>query len=302
MIKHFLDLDNFKKSELTKMLTFAKKIKKNPKKYSSLLESKSLGLLFEKQSTRTRLSFAVGMRKIGGDVVELNANQIGFGTRESTVDILKMISLYLDILMIRNHDHQRLLDLASLNTLPIINGLSNYSHPCQVLSDIFTIEECLGKIEKKTIVWMGDFNNVLMSLIQAAEIFRFKLNILVPKSLGKIEKKILKKKNLKYTHFCKDIRLGIKDSDCVMTDAWISMGEKNIKNKKQILKKFQVNSNIMKKAKKNAIFMHCLPAHRNEEVTDSVIDGKQSVVWQQAHNRIYVQQAILYYLISNVKK
>ena len=138
MIKHFLDLDNFDKSELTKILTFAKKIKKNPKKYSSLLEYKSLGLLIEKQSTRTRLSFAVGMRKIGGAVVELNTNQIGFGTRESAEDILNTISQYLDILMIRNHDHQRLLDLASLNTLPIINGLSNYSHPCQVLSDIFT--------------------------------------------------------------------------------------------------------------------------------------------------------------------
>ena len=302
MMKHFLDLDNFNKSELTKILTFAKKIKKNPKKYSSLLKYKSLGLLFEKQSTRTRLSFVVGMRKIGGDVVELNTNQIGFGTRESAEDILKTLSQYLDILMIRNHDHQQLLNLASLNTLPIINGLSDFSHPCQILSDIFTIEECLGKIEKKIIVWMGDFNNVLMSLMQAAEIFKFKLNILVSKSLGKREKNILKKKNLKYSHFCKDLKQGIKDSDCVMTDAWISMGEKNIKNKKQILKKFQVDSNIMKKAKKNAIFMHCLPANRNEEVTDSVIDGKQSVVWQQAKNRMYVQQSILYYLISNVKK
>ena len=302
MIKHFLDLDNFNKRELTKILSLAKKIKKNPRKYSSLLKSKSLGLLFEEQSTRTRLSFAVGMRKIGGDVVELNTNQIGFGTRESEEDILKTISLYLDILMIRNHDHQRLLDLASLNTLPIINGLSSYSHPCQVLSDIFTIEECLGKIEKKTIVWMGDFNNVLTSLIQAAEIFRFKLNILVPKSLGKKEKKILKKKNLNYSHFFEDIRLGIKDTDCVMTDVWISMGEKKTKSKKQILKKYQVNSNIMKKAKKNAIFMHCLPAYRNEEVTNSVIDGKQSVVWQQAKNRVYVQQSILYYLLDNVKK
>ena len=298
MIKHFLDLDNFTESELVNILTFAKKIKKSPNKYSSLLKFNSLGLLFEKQSTRTRLSFTIGMQKLGGNVVELNNKQVGFSTRESIEDICKAMSQYLDILVIRNDDHQKLIELASLNTLPIINGLSNYSHPCQILSDIFTIEECLGKIKKKTIVWMGDFNNVLISLIHAAEIFRFKLNILIPKSLRKKEKIKLKKKDLKYSHFYEDIELGVKGGDCIMTDVWVSMGEKNIKNKKQVLKKFQVNDHIMQQAKKNAIFMHCLPAHRNEEVTASVIDGKQSVVWQQAQNRMYVQQSILYYLLK----
>ena len=301
-MRHFLDLNNFNKNELNKILTFAKKIKKNPKKYSLLLNDKSAGLLFEKQSTRTRLSLTIGMKKLGGNVIELDTKQIGFGTRESKEDVIKAIAQYLDVLIIRNDNHQQLIQLASLNILPIINGLSDYSHPCQILSDIFTVEECLGRIEKKTIAWIGDFNNVLRSLIHAAEIFRFKLNILVPNSLYKNEKEILIKKNLKFSHFYDDIKLGVKNVDCIMTDVWIGMGEKNNNNKKRILKKFQVNSKIMNQTKKNAIFMHCLPAHRNEEVTDSVIDSKQSVVWQQAQNRMYIQQSILFYLIENDKK
>lgn len=301
MINHFLDLNYYNKNELRKIITFAKKIKKNPKKYSSLLKHKSLGLFFGKQSTRTRLSFTIGMQNLGGNVVELNPNQLGFGKRESNEDILKVMAQYLDALMIRNDNHQQLIKLASLNVLPIINGLSDYSHPCQILSDIFTIEECFGKVENITIAWMGDFNNVLTSLIHAAEIFEFQLNILIPKSLLNKKKDNLKKINLKYSNFYEEINLGVKNVDCIMTDAWISMGEKNIKNKKKLLKKFQVNKDVMKLAKKNAIFMHCLPAHRNEEVSASVIDGYQSIVWQQAENRIYVQQSILYHLLNKQK-
>tara|TARA_B110000438_G_scaffold101828_1_gene100710 strand:- start:70 stop:675 length:606 start_codon:yes stop_codon:yes gene_type:complete len=200
--------------------------------------------------------------------------------------------------MIRNDNHKQLIELASLDILPIINGLSNFSHPCQILSDIFTIEEHLGKIENKTVSWIGDFNNVLRSLMQASEIFKFKLNISVPKILLKKNFVNFKTYRSKYIHFFDDITLGVKNADCVMTDTWISMGENEIKNKKKLFKNFQVNNIVMKNAKKNAIFMHCLPAHRNEEVSDSVIDGKQSVVWQQARNRMYVQQSILYYLLK----
>tara|TARA_B110000116_G_C16793703_1_gene565340 strand:+ start:1965 stop:2867 length:903 start_codon:yes stop_codon:yes gene_type:complete len=300
MVKHFLDISDFNKIELRKILNFAKKIKKKQiqNKNISILKNKSLGLLFEKQSTRTRLSFSVGMQKIGGNIVELEGSKIGFGTREKDEDMLKVMSQYLDALMIRNDNHKQLINLASLNILPIINGLSNYSHPCQILSDIFTIEECLGKIENKKIVWLGDANNVLISLIHSAEIFNFRLNILVPASLLIKLKKIFKNYNFKYTFFCKNFDLALNNADCVMTDAWISMGEKMVKEKKNILKKYQVNKNIMQKSKKNSIFMHCLPAHRNEEVTDEVIDGPQSVVWQQAQNRMYVQQSILNYLIK----
>ena len=299
MIKHFIDLDSFTKKELRQILSFAQTIKKNPLKYSSLLKSKSLGLLFEKQSTRTRLSFSIGMQKIGGHVIELNKNDVGFESRETTKDLLKTMSQYFDLLMIRNDDHNKLLELASLNILPIINGLSNHSHPCQILSDIFTIEETLGKIENQTIAWVGDFNNVLISLLQAAEIFNFKLKIAVPESILITNKKKIKKMNLRYSKFSTRISKVVKDTNCVMTDVWVSMGEKNSKSKKMILQDFQVNEQVMKYAKKNAIFMHCLPAHRNEEVTDSVIDGKQSVVWQQAQNRTYVQQSILNFLLKS---
>ena len=239
------------------------------------------------------------MQKIGGHVIELNKNDVGFESRETTKDLLKTMSQYFDLLIIRNDDHNKLLELASLNILPIINGLSNYSHPCQILSDIFTIEETLGKIENQTIAWVGDLNNVLISLLQAAEIFNFKLKIAVPESILISNHKMIKKMNLRYSKFFTQISKAVKDTNCVMTDVWVSMGEKNSKSKKIILQDFQVNDQVMQYAKKNAIFMHCLPAHRNEEVTDSVIDGKQSKVWQQAQNRMYVQQSILNFLLKS---
>ena len=302
MIKHFIDLDNFTKTELRNILSFASKIKKNQKKYSNILNNKSLGLLFEKESTRTRVSFNIGMQKLGGNVIELDSKKIGFGKRESISDVLQTLSQYIDVLMIRNNAHEELVQCASYNRISIINGLSNYSHPCQVLSDIFTITEKLGKIENKQVTWLGDFNNVLTSLIHAAEIFNFKLNILIPKKIMKIAKKKLNNKKLVNSNFCYDFDKALRNSDCVMTDTWISMGEKKSQSKIKSLQKFQVNDMIMKKAKKQAIFMHCLPAHRNEEVTDSVIDSNQSLVWEQAKNRMYVQQSILYYLLKNVKK
>ena len=301
MIKHFIDLDNFNKTELRNILNFAIKIKKNQKKYSNILSNKSLGLLFEKESTRTRTSFNIGMQKLGGNVIELDSKKIGFGKRESISDVLQTLSQYIDVLMIRNNSHEELVQCAAYNKISIINGLSNYSHPCQVLSDIFTITEKLGKIENKQITWLGDFNNVLTSLIQAAEIFKFKLNILMPKKIMEMAKKKLDNKKLVYSNLCYNFDKALKNSDCVMTDTWISMGEKKSQNKLSSLKKFQVNDIIMNKAKKQAIFMHCLPAHRNEEVTDSVIDSDKSLVWEQAKNRMYVQQSILYYLLKDVR-
>ena len=301
-MKHFIDIDNFNYSELRAILSFAKKLKKDPNKYSKLLKDKSLGTIFEKESTRTRLSFIIGVKNLGGNIVELQSSQIGFGTRESEKDILKVMSQFLDVVMIRNDNHQQLVSLASMNILPIINGLSDFSHPCQILSDIFTIEEAIGRVEDKKIVWMGDYNNVLISFIHAAEIFKFKLVILTSDILLKKHKKLFKNKKLLNCFFYKDVNKGLKDADCVMTDTWVSMGEKNSIMKKKSLRRFQVNQTIMNKAKKNAIFMHCLPAHRNEEVTDEVIDSKYSVVLTQAKNRMYVQQSILNHLLKNVKK
>ena len=297
MINHFVDISDFKKSELKSIISFAKRIKNNPNKYKNLLQNKSLGMIFEKQSNRTRLSFDIGMKKIGGNVIELDKKGIGFGKRESDSDMINGLSQYIDCLLIRNNNHSKIKELSRLNLLPIINGLSNFSHPCQILSDIFTIEEILGSIDKQNITWVGDINNVLISLLQASHIFRFRLKIASPKALLLKNRSLINKFKSINISFCSDPIEAIKGTDCVMTDVWVSMGEKESVKKKKIFKNFQVNENLMQHTHKKTIFMHCLPAHRNEEVVDSVIDSKKSVVWQQAQNRMYVQQSILNYCI-----
>ena len=297
MVNHFVDISDFKKSELKSIISFAKRIKNNPNKYRNLLQNKSLGMIFEKQSNRTRLSFDIGMKKIGGNVIELDKKGIGFGKRESDSDMINVLSQYIDCLIIRNNDHSKIKELSRLNLLPIINGLSNFSHPCQILSDIFTIEEILGPIDKQNITWVGDINNVLISLLQASHIFRFRLKIASPKALLLKNRSLINKFKSINISFCSDPIEAIKGTDCVMTDVWVSMGEKKSVKKKKIFKNFQVNENLMQHTHKKTIFMHCLPAHRNEEVVDSVIDSKKSVVWQQAQNRMYVQQSILNYCI-----
>jgi ornithine carbamoyltransferase len=212
------------------------------------------------------------MQKFGGNVIELDSKAIGFGKRESEEDILKTLSCYIDCLMIRNNNHKKIQYYASLNVLPIINGLSEYSHPCQILADIFTLKEKLGKLSNKTVCWIGDFNNVLRSLIQAQHLYLFQLNIVMPKNiLRKIKSSVNKTRHSKIK-FTDDINKSVMKSDCVMTDVWISMGEKNRK-KKSLFKNYQVNNKVMQLAKKNAIFMHCLPAHRGEEVSNNVIDS-----------------------------
>ena len=297
MINHFVDISDLKKSELKNIISFAKRIKNNPNKYNNLLKNKSLGMIFEKQSNRTRLSFDIGMKKIGGNVIELDKKGIGFGKRESDSDMINVLSQYIDCLIIRNNDHSKIKELSRLNLLPIINGLSNFSHPCQILSDIFTIEEILGPIDKQNITWVGDINNVLISLLQASNIFRFRLKIASPKALLLKNRSLINKFKSTNISFYSDPIEAIKGTDCVMTDVWVSMGEKKSVRKKKIFKNFQVNENLMQHTHKKTIFMHCLPAHRNEEVVDSVIDSKKSVVWQQAQNRMYVQQSILNYCI-----
>ena len=199
------------------------------------------------------------------------------------------------MLMIRNDDHNIIRNLSSLNALPIINGLSDFSHPCQILSDFLTINEKLGNIKSQSICWIGDYNNVLRSLIELQSLYKFKLNVVLPKEiLNKNKSKILKKNktNLMATN---SINEGIKNVNCVMNDVWVSMGEKS--NKKKYFKNYQVNNDIMKNASKEAIFMHCLPAHRDEEVSSELLDSNKSVVWEQAINRMFVQQAIILNLL-----
>jgi len=297
-MKHFIDINSFKKKEIDEIISLAKKIKKNPKKYSSSCKDKTLGLIFEKQSLRTRLSFNVGMQKLGGSVLELQSKDIGFDNkREKAEDVLNVLSQYIDCIMIRNNNHKQIVNLSNENILPIINGLTEYSHPCQILGDFLTLQEHLKSIKNANIAWIGDYNNVLRSLIHLQNIYNFKLNLIIPKEIFKNYKKEFQQyKNKNLNHFFDPI-LGTKNSNCIMTDVWVSMGEKN-KNKKKYFKNYTVNKKIISNAKNNVIFMHCLPAKRGQEVTSEVLDGKNSVVLMQAKNRMYVQQAILIYVLK----
>ena len=290
-MKHFIDIADFNVKKLNAIIKNAKQIKKNPKKFANKCKDKTLGMIFQKESTRTRVSFNVGFKKLGGHSIELNAESIGFGKRENYHDIVRTLSQYIDMLMIRNDDHNIIRNLSSLNALPIINGLSDFSHPCQILSDLLTINEKLGNIKSQSICWIGDYNNVLRSLIELQSLYKFQLNVVIPKEiLNKNKSQILKKNNTNLIA-TNSINEGIKNANCVMTDAWVSMGEKSIK--KKYFKNYQVNSEIMKNASKEAIFMHCLPAHRDEEVSSELLDSNKSVVWEQAQNRMFVQQAII---------
>ena len=297
-MKHFIDINSFKKKEIDEIISLAKKIKKNPKKYSSSCKDKTLGLIFEKQSLRTRLSFNVGMQKLGGSVLELQSKDIGFDNkREKAEDVLNVLSQYIDCIMIRNNNHKQIVNLSKENILPIINGLTEYSHPCQILGDFLTLQEHLKSIKNANIAWIGDYNNVLRSLIHLQNIYNFKLNLIIPKEIFKNYKKEFQQyKNKNLNHFFDPI-LGTKYSNCIMTDVWVSMGEKN-KNKEKYFKNYTVDKKIISNAKNNVIFMHCLPAKRGQEVTSEVLDGKNSVVLMQAKNRMYVQQAILIYVLK----
>ena len=297
-MKHFIDINSLKKKEIDEIISLAKKIKKNPKKYSSSCSDKTLALIFEKQSLRTRLSFNVGMQKLGGSVLELQSKDIGFDNRrEKAEDVLNVLSQYIDFVMIRNNNHKQIVNLSKENILPIINGLTEYSHPCQILGDFLTLQEHLKSIKNANIAWIGDYNNVLRSLIHLQNIYNFKLNLIIPKEIFKNYKKEFQQyKNKNLNHFFDPI-LGTKNSNCIMTDVWVSMGEKN-KNKKKYFKNYTVDKKIISNATNNVIFMHCLPAKRGQEVTSEVLDGKNSVVLMQAKNRMYVQQAILIYVLK----
>ena len=302
-MKHFLDLSQIDKKELRNIVEDAKKRKK---KYSSktkvLVTEKSnaknklLLMIFEKPSTRTRLSFDLAMRQLGGQTIVMNANDMHLGKGEESIeDTAKIISSFSDAVMFRTFSHKSLIELSNLLSIPLINGLTNYSHPCQLLSDVLTFEENKGSIKGAKIAWVGDGNNVTNSAIEAAIQFDFQLNISCPKRYLP-SKKILDwadKKNGKI-NIINDPKKAVAGVDCIMSDKWISMGDKvNVKQKKKDLRNYQVNTKMMSFAKKDAIFMHVLPASRGEEVSAEVIDGKQSVVWHQAENRLHAQKAII---------
>ena len=297
-MKHFLDIKNFSKKKIDEIIFLAKKIKKNPNKYSSICKDKTLALIFEKQSLRTRLSFCIGIQKLGGNFLELNSNDIGFNNiRESNQDVISVLSQYVDCIILRNNNHQKLTELAALNKVSIINGLTDYSHPCQILGDFLTLQENFKNYNNINVSWIGDFNNVSRSLLELQNLYLFNLNLVIPEKILKTSKNELKKfSNRKLKIFTDPIK-GTKNSNCIMTDGWLSMGDKD-KNKKKFFKNFTVNKKMIENANRNVIFMHCLPAIRNEEVTSEVLDGNKSVVLQQSKNRMYIQQAILIYVLK----
>jgi len=259
-------------------------------------------MIFERPSTRTRISFDIAAKQLGGSSIILNPDVIHYGKgNESIKDTAKVFSEYADIVMLRTSSHRNLEDLAKHSDIPVINGLSELSHPCQVMSDILTFEETKGSIEGKTIAWFGDGNNNMSnSFIEASVKFNFKLNISCPDKY-KPNKKILDwaKKNKANIKIIKNPTEAAKNADCIMTDKWVSMNDKVDKNKKKkILKKYQVNKKLMNFAKTDVIFMHCLPVSRGDEVTNEIIDGKQSVVWTQALNRIHVQKSIINWCLN----
>jgi ornithine carbamoyltransferase len=307
-MNHFLNISDLSKNELRSIIDGAKKRKsergEKPNSQPDAdqpIQGKTMIMFFAKPSTRTRISFDLAVKQLGGSSIILNEDEIHYGKGDETIkDTAKVLSQYGDILMIRTDSHKDINEFKKYLEIPIINGLTNLSHPCQIMSDILTFEESKGSIEGKTIAWLGDGNNVVNSFIEAATKFEFEIRIACPKKYQPDKKivEVAKKNNCKLL-ITEDPYKAAKDADCIMTDKWISMGDKGNKNKKKkALKKYQVNKRLMKVAKPDAIFMHCLPANREEEVTSEVMDGKQSVVWLQAFNRIHAQKSIIEWCIK----
>ncbi|WP_284421542.1 MULTISPECIES: ornithine carbamoyltransferase [unclassified Bradyrhizobium] len=295
--RHFLDLTEMPVEELRNMLALSSAMKKTLKSREPAkkpLEGKVLAMIFDKPSTRTRVSFDVGMRQLGGEAIMLTGTEMQLGRGETIADTARVLSRYVDAIMIRILSHEALLELAAHATVPVINGLTRRSHPCQVMADVMTFEEHRGSIEGRTVAWTGDDNNVLASWAHAAERFKFRLNIATPPQLspGKPMKDFIRTAKADI-HLGHDPEVAVANADCVVTDTWVSMGDKDGEHRHNLLKPYQVNSKLMSLAKPEAIFMHCLPAHRGEEVTDEVIDGPQSVVFDEAENRLHAQKGIL---------
>ena len=301
-MKDFINIADISKKELRTIIDNAKTRKekrsglnKNSIDFDAPLDTKILIMLFEKPSTRTRISFDLAVKQLGGKSLILNPDEIHYGTgNESLYDTAKILNQYADIVMLRTHAHKNVEEFSKHLDIPIINGLTNLSHPCQIMSDIMTFEELKGPIKNKKIAWLGDGNNIVYSLIEAAAQFEFELNIACPKGYEPNKKIIQWAKNKANILLTKDPFKAATSADCIMTDKWISMGDKINKNtKKKALKPFQVNKKIMNVAKKDSIFMHCLPASRGEEVTNEVMDSKQSAVWLEALNRVHAQKSII---------
>lgn len=300
-IRHFLDFSDLDAATLRLLLEHAARLKKERKAgtFTSPLAHKKLAMIFEKNSTRTRVSFEAGMVELGGHVISMNGTELQLGRGETVADTAKVLSRYVDAIMLRCHSHEKLKELAENAEIPVINGLTEYSHPCQILADILTFEENLGPIEGKVIAWVGDGNNVAHSWMQAAALLGAEMRLAGPKELCPLPEVAswAKAKGGKITITTRPEE-AVAGAHAVITDTWVSMGDPDAEAQMRLLRPYQVNEKLMEKADKNAIFLHCLPAHRGEEVTPSVIDGPQSRVFDEAENRLHVQKAVLLWCLN----
>jgi len=298
-LRHFVDIDALPRQTLRAILDDAQATKASGGSLSPDRAKRKpgavLAMIFEQPSTRTRVSFEVAMHELGGTSIMLSPADMQIGRGETIADTARVLSRYVDAIMLRTGSHGKLLELAAHASVPVINGLTNLSHPCQVMADVMTFEEKKGGIEGKTVTWLGDANNVATSWVHAAARFGFALRLACPKQFRPMPELLAWAKQEGATVTVLDGPLAAaKGADCVVTDVWVSMGDgEDKKKRKNLLKSFQVDRAVMAKAKPDAIFMHCLPAHRGDEVTAEVIDGPQSVVWDEAENRLHVQKAIL---------
>lgn len=302
MKKDLISIKDLSLKEIEGIFSLTDKLKKEPRKFKVALESKTLALVFEKPSNRTYVSFAVGMYQLGGNSIYLGPEQIKLRVRETIQDVAKTLSRYVDGIVLRTFDHANVIEMAKYADIPVINGLSDFSHPCQALADIYTVKEKFKSLKGLTLAYIGDGNNVCHSLLYACAKVGINMNVATPKGYEPV------KTVLKESHKVKNIKINLfqqpedaaRSADVLYTDVWASMGqEKEAEKRKQVFKKFQINKNLMKLAKKNALIMHCLPAHRGEEITDEAIDSKNSIVFDQAENRMHVQKAILIKLMGD---
>ena len=295
-LRHFLDLIAIPKATLVGLIasSHAWKDARGRGHAPKPLAGKTMAMIFDKPSTRTRVSFDVAMRQLGGESITLTAQEMQLGRGETLGDTARVLSRYVDAIMIRILDHEAVAELARYATVPVINGLTRRSHPCQVLADVMTFEEKRGPIRGRTVAWSGDANNVLTSWMLAADRFEFQLRVATPAEL-KPKKWLMNwvKSSGAAINIGEDPEAAVKDADCVVTDTWVSMGDREARQRQNLLKRYQVNAQLMAKAKPDALFMHCLPAHRGQEVTDEVIDGPQSVVFDEAENRLHAQKGLL---------
>jgi len=298
-VRHFLDISEIAPAELRRILDIAaaikgKRVRGAPPVFRPLA-GKSLAMIFDKPSTRTRVSFDLAMRELGGETIMLTGQEMQLGRGETIADTARVLSRFVDGIVIRILSHDDLVELARYSSVPVVNGLTKLSHPCQVMADVLTFEEHLGPIKGRTVAWTGDANNVLASWVHAAKPFDFTINVATPAELAPCDELVAwARANGVRMNLTADPYAAVAGADAVISDCWVSMGDEEEEARRHaLLSPFQVNTRLMDAANKDAIFMHCLPAHRGEEVTDEVIDGPRSVVFDEAENRLHAQKGVL---------